>query len=198
MEMKRLPDMMPIIKCYSFRLLASFIKKHHSSLLDIGVGEGEKVHYWHHKGLLVQGCDHQQSYLDTLQEQRFPMKYVELNDTTTPLPYDDNSFDVVTLVQTLEHVEDPKWVMDEAKRIAKYLVLVNSPVGRSYYHVSHLHFWHTEEEVVEALLEEDDRFYYETVISKVEDVRETVKNRLNPELDNTLFWNLGFILAVYV
>ncbi len=196
--MERLPDMMPIIKCYSFRLLTAFIKKHHNSLLDIGIGNGEKLHYWHHKGLSVQGCDHQQAYIDKARERRFPIKFVELNDVDTPLPYKDDSVDIVTIVQTLEHVEDPKWVMDEAKRIAKYVVLVNSPIGRSYYCDEHLHFWHTEEEVVEAVLEEEDRYYFETVIAKVEDVRKTLLNRLHPELSRTDFWNLGFILAVYI
>lgn len=35
------------------------------------------------------------------------------------LPFDDNSFDVVTLMEILEHVENPKKALQEARRVCK-------------------------------------------------------------------------------
>jgi ubiquinone/menaquinone biosynthesis C-methylase UbiE len=189
--------MKTLITCYAFRLLTNFVKTHHKTLLDIGIGDGNKLRYWHDRGLITAGCDNNQEYLAAAREKRFVAKNVDLNDTHIALPFSDNSFDVVSIVHVLEHVKNPKWVVEEALRITNDVVLINSPMGNSYVSDDHIHHWFTQEEVMEALVDEGTVFYFEPVISKIEDVNKYVEDRLHPELSEVYFNDLGFNLVLY-
>ncbi|MCS7117636.1 MAG: glycosyltransferase [Thaumarchaeota archaeon] len=49
------------------------------------------------------------------------------HDADTKWPFDNDSFDVVVLGEILEHVERPNFVVKEATRVAKYMVLITVP-----------------------------------------------------------------------
>jgi ubiquinone/menaquinone biosynthesis C-methylase UbiE len=189
--------MKSLIKCYAFRLLTNFVKQHHKTLLDIGIGNGEKLRFWHDRGLITAGCDNNEEYLEAARDKRFIAKKVDLNDTHIALPFSDDSFDVVSIVHVLEHVKNPKWVVEEALRITNDVVLINAPLGNSYHSVDHIHHWFTQQEVMEALVDIGTVYYFEPVISKVEDINKYTPDRLHPELSEVYFNDLGFNLVLY-
>ncbi len=55
---------------------------------------------------------------------------INLNDR---LPYDDNSFDIVTCLDVLEHLDNPHQALKELVRVAKYSVFISLP---NMYHIS--------------------------------------------------------------
>jgi hypothetical protein len=51
--------------------------------------------------------------------------------------------------------------------------------------------------VFDALVDEGMVYYFEPVISKVEDIKKYVEDRLHPELSEVYFNDLGFNLVLY-
>jgi len=82
----------------------------HSRLLDLGVGEAHfrsLMGRFFHVGLDFQPHTHARI----------------VSDLRDPLPFKDNSLDVVVASNVLEHVKDPQFVLEECKRVL-------SPGGR--------------------------------------------------------------------
>lgn len=90
--------------------------------LDIGAGAGDLINLVS-KALDVEAhaCD----YTDTLMQ--LPGQKVDTCDLNTdPLPYADNSFDLVTFTEVIEHVEHHQDVLREIHRVLKddgYLIV---------------------------------------------------------------------------
>jgi methionine biosynthesis protein MetW len=55
----------------------------------------------------------------------------EVYDITKPLPFSDNTFGTVVMLDVLEHLHDPLSVLREAGRVSKYVVIV----------VPNFHYW---------------------------------------------------------
>lgn len=90
-----------------------------SKLLDIACGAGYLSNYFSKAGYNVSGVDISQSSLDIAK------KYDESNRVdysfgdAKKLPYPSNSFDVVCIMDFLEHTEDPDGVINEASRVLR-------------------------------------------------------------------------------
>ena len=54
---------------------------------------------------------------------------INLNDR---LPYDDNSFDIVTCLDVLEHLDNPHQALKELIRVSKYSVFISLPNMHHY------------------------------------------------------------------
>jgi len=94
----------------------------HSKLLDIGCGEGNVTElYRSRKGCKVYGLELSDVALKKAKERGVEVTKWDLNDY--PYPVDDQVFDVVTIVDVLEHVINPLTLLEEAKRIL-------NPAGR--------------------------------------------------------------------
>ena len=88
------------------------------SILDIGCGTGFGLQTFLEKGLQVTGLDPSPYMLDIAQKNIGSR--VDLHrGVAEDLPFDDNSFNYACLMTTLEFVEDPKKVLEEACRVAK-------------------------------------------------------------------------------
>ncbi len=102
------------------------------SLLDVGCGRG----YWLNKvaektNLELTGCD----LYDNVKLSRG--NYVRGN--VENLPFEDNSFDIVTCHHTIEHVRDFKKSISELKRVAKKQLIIVTPCQRFFKYSLDLH-----------------------------------------------------------
>jgi SAM-dependent methyltransferase len=92
-------------------------------LLDVGCGTAARWFPWLEKGLDVTGIDPSPYMLDLAKEKikhcgEFHRGFGE------DLPFDDNSFHYVTLITSLEYVDDPEKVLKEAARVAKDKIFI--------------------------------------------------------------------------
>lgn len=86
------------------------------SLLDAGCGEGEMVR----RGALPAG-------LRPVLLDRNPDSAAQLLGSVTALPFASRSFDVVTCLEVLEHLDDPASAVRELARVARRAVVVSVP-----------------------------------------------------------------------
>lgn len=94
--------------------------------LDIGAGTGDLLallrQTW--PKLEAQACDY---HIERFAPKDVPITQLDLN--THPLPYEDESFDLVTCSEVLEHVENYRAVLREIRRVLKPggLMVVTTP-----------------------------------------------------------------------
>lgn len=85
-------------------------------ILDIGTGNGALVHLLQEKGYEV-------TTVDIDDKTRFndvsPIVY-----DGQKLPFDDQAFDVVTIITVLHHTADPEAVLAEAKRVGRQVIVM--------------------------------------------------------------------------
>lgn len=92
-------------------------------VLDVGCGLGVHLAYLRERGLVCFGLEAGPVAARVAQQRLGPQVEVEVGDAHD-LPYEDNSFDAVTLVNTLELVDRPAQVLAEAARVAAARVCV--------------------------------------------------------------------------
>lgn len=94
-------------------------------VLDIGCGAGNHLLLLSKMGLDVSGIDASPFMIEQARSRlghRCDLKTCEAED----LPFDDNEFDSVFLINTLEFVEDPLDVLTEAGRVASRQVFIGA------------------------------------------------------------------------
>ncbi|NVM20960.1 MAG: class I SAM-dependent methyltransferase [Desulfobacterales bacterium] len=87
-------------------------------VLDIGCGTGRHLLMFLEMGLDVTGLDASPYMLEIAKKRlghRVELHRCEAED----LPFEDNSFNIATLITTLEFVDDPEKALQEACRVAK-------------------------------------------------------------------------------
>lgn len=97
------------------------------SLLDIGCGTGHYLAFFRELGLKVAGIDASRQMLEVASGS-LGTNIGLYEGNAEKLPFDDNSFDIVTLITVLEFVPDPLKVLEEAARVARsqiYLGILN-------------------------------------------------------------------------
>lgn len=95
------------------------------SYLDIGAGSGDLLKLLTSKiATISHACDY---HTERFKIDGVPIENVNLN--TDNLPYSDNSFDLVTCSEVIEHVENYRQVLREAKRVLKKggLLILTTP-----------------------------------------------------------------------
>lgn len=97
-----------------------------SRILDIGCGAGLLMKELREKGYAVQGVD----YSDLAVAYCHSKGLTDVRQgSATSLPFADNSLDVVLLLDVLEHIQDDKAAIAEARRVLKTngLIIVFAP-----------------------------------------------------------------------
>jgi 2-polyprenyl-6-hydroxyphenyl methylase/3-demethylubiquinone-9 3-methyltransferase len=100
------------------------IKKHHhfhgnSRLLDVGCGAGFLSNALATQGLNVTGVDLSEESIAVAKRFDKTGTVIYQKADAYHLPFPDESFDVLTAMDFLEHIEDPKLVIKEFSRVLK-------------------------------------------------------------------------------
>jgi len=97
-----------------------------NSVLDVGCGDGYLCHVLASKALEnVVGLDFANSRMQYAKA-TFPAVGFVQGDVCL-LPFDDNSFDLVTAVEVMEHLERPELALGELRRVSSRYVLLTVP-----------------------------------------------------------------------
>lgn len=93
--------------------------KQYQSLLDIGCGTGYLIDLLHmQKNALYCGLDLSPEMLK-MAKKKLPESVFLTEGSSDSLPYEDNSFDIVTCIQSFHHYPNPEKAMAEAYRVLK-------------------------------------------------------------------------------
>lgn len=104
------------------------------AVLDIGSGTGQGLISLLDSGLQVTGID-ASSYMNEIAVKNLGNHADIHRGDAEELPFDDNSFNYACIVNTLEFVENPQKVLEEAFRVAKdrvFIGILNRYSGRTY------------------------------------------------------------------
>ena len=101
-----------------------------SDILDIGCLNGNFCNFIKENGHIIKsftGIDFSEKLIH-MAKHRFPEQSWITSDYSD-IPFPDNSFDVVTAMEILEHIEDPEKLLSEAKRVCRSggSVIVTTP-----------------------------------------------------------------------
>ena len=96
-----------------------------AQILDIGCGAGNMIHHLSQFGR-VKGIEVDERPVRMAQARGYD---VQQADATQRIPFNDNTFDLVTALDVIEHVDADVQVISEARRVAKPngLVLITTP-----------------------------------------------------------------------
>ena len=95
------------------------------TVLGIGCGTGARLFRFLEKGLEVTGIDNSESMLEYAEKNLG--NRVDLHQgNAEDLPFDDNSFNISLLINTLEFVDDPLKALEEACRVTKDRVFIGA------------------------------------------------------------------------
>jgi len=99
-------------------------------ILDIGCGTGNHLLLFYRLGLDVTGLDASPYMLD-IAKSRLGNKASFKIGSVEDLPFEDNEFDITTLIITLEFLDDPLAALSEAGRVTKNKVFIGVLNGLS-------------------------------------------------------------------
>jgi len=103
------------------------------NVLDVGSGEGSVLHFLDKSNFCdtVTAVEISKSGVEKINARKLKsIKEVLLFDGYK-LPFADNSFDLVTCSHVLEHVEHPRMLLREIKRVSKFQI-IEVPIDFSY------------------------------------------------------------------
>lgn len=92
-------------------------------VLDVGCGTGNQLLMLNRLGLNISGIDASQPMIDRARE-RLGNRCTLMTGMAEDLPFDDNEFDLVLLINTLEFLDHPLQALREAGRVASKKVFI--------------------------------------------------------------------------
>lgn len=96
-------------------------------MLDIGCSNGEWATYWTTLGWECSGVDIDRNHVEIARERGIDAKHCDLNNA--PLPFGDQSFDLIFAGEVIEHLVDTDGFLRELQRCVRPsgLVLITTP-----------------------------------------------------------------------
>jgi methionine biosynthesis protein MetW len=108
-----------------FRHKAALDMINSGSVLDLGSGDGLLLSLLREKGISGEGLDLSEEGVTKANSKGLNTKVFDFGSNKLPFP--DNSFDTVVMLDILEHLYDPSSVLKEATRVSKGDVVVGVP-----------------------------------------------------------------------
>jgi len=99
-----------------YKYIGSLIPEEELNLLDMGCGDGEFLKYVNEK-VKKNGIDFSKTGIEKAKQKVVNGNFSigDINKTQ----FNDSAFDVITIIETLEHVNNPEETLKEAKRLLK-------------------------------------------------------------------------------
>lgn len=98
-----------------------------NNMLDVGCGEGYTVEEInnHFPEILIEGSDVE---IEVIELARKNLNHIKFKvEPACNLEREDSSFDLITMLEVLEHVEQPSDAVKEAKRVSKKFCIFSVP-----------------------------------------------------------------------
>jgi len=105
-------------------LILRISEKSSISVLDLGCGDGLLLSLLKEKGIIGKGLDVSEEGVEKAKSKGIDASIFDFSDK---LPFPDKSFDVVVLLDVLEHLYAPDNLLREAGRVSKSSVVVSVP-----------------------------------------------------------------------
>lgn len=137
------------VESYMYVVQYVLSKKYGNKVVDIGFGSGDFLHLLTvnspDRNFEVYGLDYSEMAVKRATS-ILPEGNFRTGDVYD-LPYDDDFFDQVFCIQTLEHLKNPKQVVKEMDRVCKLngLILISVPNGELDDYEGHVNFWNESE-----------------------------------------------------
>lgn len=95
------------------------------NMLDVGCGRGTFIAYAQDIGIKAEGFDFSEWAINNLYS-KCKKEWVKIHDVTKPWPYPDKHFDLVTILDLMEHVyiDDIDFVINDIYRVANKWVFL--------------------------------------------------------------------------
>jgi ubiquinone/menaquinone biosynthesis C-methylase UbiE len=111
---------------------ANTFQMHSPKILDLGCGAGEFTVIMNQLGYTAIGADVNQQSLSLariLASENWVREEIFFHVPAKTLPFDDDSFDIVTLISALEHIDNSamKWLVPEIARVCRGIVFIQVP-----------------------------------------------------------------------
>ena len=120
-----LPDLDPNERYRAFLVESLMPRERLDSMLDAGCGDGSQCEYFSARFRRVVGCDISLSRVQFAQQHSPNAKF--LSAALPDLPFRPRSFDIVTLCEVLEHMEEPVVVLRQLATVSRRYLLVTVP-----------------------------------------------------------------------
>lgn len=108
-----------------FRHKATISMIDSGTVLDLGSGDGLLLSLLKNKGIEGVGLDLSEDGVSKANAKGLNTKVFDFGNNK--LPFTDNSFDTVVMLDILEHLYDPEALLKEAKRVSRRSVIVGVP-----------------------------------------------------------------------
>ncbi|MCK5021972.1 MAG: methyltransferase domain-containing protein [Candidatus Pacebacteria bacterium] len=97
----------------------------HGEILDIGSGDGLFMKMLREKGLIPKGIDISEEGIKKCKEKDLNVSLCDFS--SEKLPFSENEFDYVVILDVLEHLYSPEYLLKEAKRVSKKNIIISVP-----------------------------------------------------------------------
>lgn len=108
----------------SFRHEVALSMIESGTVLDLGSGDGLFLSLLKQKGIPGKGLDISEEGVAKTRAKGLEASVFDFNDK---IPYKDNEFDTVVMLDLLEHLYAPEALLKEAKRVSKKFVIASVP-----------------------------------------------------------------------
>jgi len=110
------------VACFRHEAALSMIDK--GVILDLGSGDGLFLTLLNKKGIKGNGLDISEEGVFRTREKGIEASVFDFNDK---VPFEDNTFDYVSMLDLLEHLYTPQDLLMEATRVSKKFVIISVP-----------------------------------------------------------------------
>jgi ubiquinone/menaquinone biosynthesis C-methylase UbiE len=88
-----------------------------TKMLELGCGTGHWTNFFLNKGYKVTATDISDAMLQVAKQKNINANFIKAN--SLEIPFEDNSFDIISSITMLEFVEDQNKVLEEIQRVLK-------------------------------------------------------------------------------